>query len=310
MANKRIGFIGVGAMGLPMALRLCQAGYDVVFTSRREEAVERLTAAGATAVPTPLLVASQSDVLMSCLPADDDLFQVFLGPDGVIEHLQPGGTIIDFSTTSPMMIQRIAAEAVRRQIRVVDAPVSGGVYGAERGTLTLMVGADSAILEEVRPLLEVLGSQIYHVGDVGLGKVFKIINNLLTGTTLVLVGEALSLAANAGADLSLLYEVVKASSGNSAAWSDAVPTLLRAAAEGDQPAPSPGFRLELMRKDLKLAEALGADLGTPLALTTLALQFYTAACSRGMAKEDAKQVGRLVARLANADLTPRERDGV
>lgn len=303
MPSERIGFIGVGAMGLPMALRLRAAGYEVVFTSRRADAVDRLTAAGATAVPTPLLVASQSDVVMSCLPADDALFQVYLGPGGVIEQMRPGGTIIDFSTASPMMIQRIAAEAAQRQIRVVDAPVSGGVYGAEQGTLTLMVGCADEVLDEVRPLLSVLGSQIYHVGDVGLGKVFKIVNNLLTGTTLVLVGEALSLASHAGADLSLLYEVIRASSGNSAAWSDAVPKLLQAAEDREQ---APDFRLELMRKDLKLAEAMGADLGTPLALTTLALQFYTAACSRGMGKENAQQVGRLVARLANADLTARD----
>ncbi|MDI3341565.1 MAG: NAD(P)-dependent oxidoreductase [Sphaerobacter sp.] len=297
MPSERIGFIGVGAMGLPMAVRLCQAGYPVVFTSRRAEAVARLTAAGATALPTPLVVASESDIVLSCLPADDDLFEVFLGPDGVIERLRPGGTIIDLSTTSPMMIQRIADEAARRQIRVVDAPVSGGVTGAEQGTLTLMVGCAPEVLEKVRPLLAVLGSRVFHVGDVGMGKVFKLVNNLLTGATLVLIGEALALAASAEADLRLLYEVVKASSGNSNAWTDAVPKVLEAAER------KPGFRLELMRKDLGLASAMGADLDVPLALTTLALQVYMVACSRGHGKEDAQQIARFVARLASVDLT-------
>lgn len=297
MAGERIGFIGVGAMGMPMARRLVAQGHPVAFTSRRPDAIERLAADGATPLPTPLIVADQSDVVMSCLPADDELFQVFLGPEGVVEHLHPGATIVDFSTASPMIMQRIDAEARARQIRVVDAPVSGGVFGAEHGTLTIMAGCDAAVFDEVRPLLEVLGDKVYRVGDVGLGKVFKLVNNLLNGTALVLAGEALSLAAKAGADLALLGEVVAGSSGSSAAWTDAVPKLLR---DADGPV---GFKLELMRKDLGLAAALGADLGTPMALTTLALQFYTAACARGLGKQGPHEVARLVARLADADLT-------
>lgn len=300
MASERIGFVGVGAMGLPMARRLVEAGYEVVFTSRRPEAVDQLTQAGAVAVPTPLVVADQSDVVLTCLPADTELFQVYLGPGGIIERLREGGTIIDLSTASPMIMQRIAAEAAGREIRVVDAPVSGGVWGAERGTLTIMAGCDPETFDAMRPLLEVLGSNIYHVGGVGLGKVFKIVNNLLTGTTMVLVGEALSLAANAGADLSLLSEVVKQSSGNSAVWADVVPKLLTT---DDEP---PSFRLELMRKDMGLAAALSEDLDTPVPLTTLALQFYTAACARGLGRHAPHEVARLAARLANAELVPPE----
>ena len=298
MAGERIGFIGVGAMGMPMARRLVAAGYSVCFTSRRPEAIRRLVADGATSLPTPLVVADQSDVVMSCLPSDDELFQVYLGPEGVVEHLHPGATIVDFSSASPMIMQRIEAEAQMHQVRVVDAPVSGGVFGAEHGTLTIMAGCADEVFVEVRPLLEALGSSVYHVGDVGMGKVFKLVNNMLNGTALVLVGEALSLAAKAGADLGLLGEVVSGSSGNSAAWSDAVPKLLR---EADGVV---GFKLELMRKDLGLAAALGADLGVPLALTTLALQFYTAACARGLGKHGPHEVARLVARLADADLMP------
>lgn len=295
--SERIGFIGVGAMGLPMARRLRRAGYEVVFTSRRREAIDALTAEGAVSLPTPLVVAEQADVVMTCLPADDDLFEVFLGPEGVVEHMRPGGTIIEFSTASPMMMQRVATEASQRYIRVVDAPISGGVYGAEQGTLTIMAGCDEDLFETVRPMLEVLGKNIYHVGAPGLGKVFKIVNQLLRATSLIMVGEALSLASNAGADLDLLYDVVKSSSGNSRAWEDAVPKLRRPA--NSEP---PGFRLELMRKDISLAAALGGDIGTPLPLTTLAAQFYTAACSRGIGKHDANEVARLVARMARAEL--------
>ncbi len=295
MTKRRIGFVGVGAMGLPMAKRLLDEGHELVFTSRRPEAVRALEGAGGRGVPTPLIVAEESDLFLTCLPGDTELNEVYLGPEGVLEYLPSSAIIIDFSTTSPMMIQRVAAEASQRGIRVVDAPVSGGTWGAERGSLTIMAGADSDVLAEVKPVLSLLGKQVFHVGGVGSGKLFKLINNLLAGTTMVMVGEALSLAANAGADLDLLFQVVSASSGNSNIWSDSVPKMIHGDDGGT------GFRLDLMRKDIRLAASLGEDLGTPVPLTTLALQFYTAACARGMGKQSANDVARLVGRLAGAN---------
>ncbi|MBX6342256.1 MAG: NAD(P)-binding domain-containing protein, partial [Thermomicrobiaceae bacterium] len=161
MATETIGFIGVGALGLPMARRLLATGHEVVATSRRDEVCRMLEADGARIVPTPLIVADQSDIVFTCLPSDSALLQVYLGPEGVIEHLHPGATIVDLSTASPMMIQRIDAEANSRQIRVLDAPVSGGVFGAEHGTLTMMVGGLEEVLEETRPVLAVLAKEIY-----------------------------------------------------------------------------------------------------------------------------------------------------
>jgi 3-hydroxyisobutyrate dehydrogenase-like beta-hydroxyacid dehydrogenase len=301
LTRQRIGFVGVGAMGMPMAKRLLEAGYDVVFTSRRDEAVEMLEQAGGRAVPTPLIVAEECDTFLTCLPADAELSEVYLGPEGVVEYLKPGSTIIDFSTTSPMMIKRVAAEAVERGIRVVDAPVSGGVWGAERGTLTIMAGGDEQVLDEVRPILSALSQSIFHVGDVGMGKVFKLVNNALTGTMMVLVGETLAVAANAGADLEMLHQVVTSSSGSSVVWSDSVPKLLH----GDDSAP--GFRLELMRKDIRLAASLGEDLGTPMPLTSLALQFFTAACARGMGKQGASDVANIVGRMSGAEFLQTDR---
>jgi 3-hydroxyisobutyrate dehydrogenase-like beta-hydroxyacid dehydrogenase len=283
-------------MGKAMVRRLLTAHYDVIVTSRRPETSAELEAAGAKTVPTPLIVADESDILMTCLPADTELFEIYLGPEGALEHLHQGATVIDFSTTSPMIIQRIAAEAASRQIQVLDAPVSGGVYGAERGTLTIMVGASPEVFEQNRSILSVLGTKIYPVGDVGMGKVFKIINNLLAGTTMALIGEALAVAANAGADLSLLYEVVGSGSGTSAMWMDSVPKLLSST---EHPV---GFRLDLMRKDLGLATALGRDLDTPMPLTALADQLFTVACARGVGEQNAFDVAGLVTRLASIRL--------
>ncbi|HET7036878.1 MAG TPA: NAD(P)-dependent oxidoreductase [Thermomicrobiaceae bacterium] len=295
---KTIGFVGVGSIGLPMAKRLLGAGYPLVFASSRERACEELEALGGRAVPTPPLVAEACEVFMTALPSDRALSEVYLGPGSVLEHLRPGSIVVDFSTASPMTLQRVDTEARGRDIRVIDAPVSGGIAGAEQGTLTIMAGGEPDVVEEILPIFETLGERVFIVGDVGMGKVFKIINNLLTGATYVLVGEALSLAACAGADLDLLHEVIAVSSGASRAWGDAVPKLVhRADAE---PA---SFRLELMRKDLRLAAGLGEDLATPTPLTSLALQFYTAAVSRGLGRQDAYTVARLVADLARANLT-------
>lgn len=296
MPKERIGFIGAGSMGKAMARRLLDAHYEVIFTSRRPETVRELEAAGAKPVPTPLVAADESDILMTCLPSDTELFEIYLGPEGALEHLHRGATVIDFSTTSPMIIQRIAAEASLRQIQVIDAPVSGGVYGAERGTLTIMAGAAPEVLEQNRTILSVLGTQIFAVGDVGMGKVFKIINNLLAGATMALIGEALAVAANAGTDLSLLYEVVGSSSGTSAMWMDSVPKLLSST---EHPV---GFRLDLMRKDLGLATALGRDLETPMPLAALVDQLFTAACARGMGEQNAFNVAKFVAELAGVTL--------
>jgi 3-hydroxyisobutyrate dehydrogenase-like beta-hydroxyacid dehydrogenase len=301
MPEERIGFIGVGAMGKPIARRFLQAGYPLSFTSSRKGASDELESAGGVSLPTPLLVADQSDVLITCLPADSELFQVYLGPDGVIEHLAPASLIIDLSSTSPMMMQRVAAEARSRNIQVVDAPVSGGTYGAENGILTVTAGASDEAFARARPLLEVFGKEIVHVGDVGMGKIFKTVNNILTGTTMVLVGEVLALAANAGADLEKLYKTIGSSSGNSNVWQDIVPKLLNA-----QPENKVGFRLELMRKDIGLAVSLGEDLDTPLALTSLAKQFYIGACARGLGGRNAHEIARVTARAAGAELRPEE----
>ncbi len=296
MDKPRIGFVGLGTMGRPMALRLIEAGYEVLVADRRPEATRPLEAAGAIALPTPLLVADEADVLMSCLPSDHELFELYIGPEGALEHLRPGAIVIDFSTASPMMIQRIAADATLRQIQVVDAPVCGGPVEAQQGRLTLIVGAEPAVFEHVLAFLQVLGQEIHFVGRPGMGKVIKLVNNLIVGSALVLIGEALALAANAGADLQKVFEVIRSSSGGWQLWNEVVPELLR------PPASVANFRLDLMMKDLELAVRLGADLGSPLPLTALAYQFYVAAGAHGMGQAPAHEVARVIARLGNAHL--------
>lgn len=291
-----LGFIGLGNMGRPMVLRLLDAGYRVLVSDRRWEVAQALELHGAEAVPTPLLVADQVDVFLTCLPGDEELFEVYIGPEGALEHLKPGAMVIDLSTASPMMVQRIADEARARQIDVIDAPVGGGPAEARNGNLTIIVGADAAVFERALPILQTLGRDVFLVGDPGMGKVVKLVGNLIAGVSLILIGEALALAANAGADLTRVYEVIRSSSGGWKLWAEVVPELLGEAR-------GVGFRLELMKRDMELAMRLGNDVGSPVPLAALAHQFYVAAMARGWGGLAAHEVARLVGRLANVQFS-------
>jgi 2-hydroxy-3-oxopropionate reductase len=290
----RLGFIGVGAMGLPMARNLLRAGYPLTFCTRRDAAAEALGAAGGERAADAAAVAAASDVLLTCLPADAEIAATLLGAGGALAALRPGATVIELSTASPEIVRALADAG---DIAILDAPVSGGVSGAEAASLSIMVGGEAATLERCRPILAAMGQQIYHVGPVGMGKIFKLCNQYLNGATTALVGEALTLGAKAGADLPLLVEVISSSSGASRALTGAAPALLATTL------PPVGFRLDLMRKDVGLALALGNEVGAPLATGAVAHQLYTAASASGLGGRNHTELGKLVAQLAGADLS-------
>jgi 3-hydroxyisobutyrate dehydrogenase-like beta-hydroxyacid dehydrogenase len=290
MPDLRLGYVGVGAMGLPMALNLRRAGFPVAFVTRRAAAADELLAAGATRHETARAVAEASEVVCLCVPADAEVADAIERPDGILAGLAAGGVIVEMSTASPGVVQRAAERAARQGVAVLDCPVSGGVGGAQRGTLTLMVGGDAAVMERCLPALEAMGKQIYHVGPVGMGKVFKIINNMLGGVQSALAAEALALGVRAGADLKLLHQVVQVSSGDSAAWRGALPSL----AAPDGPV---GFKLDLMRKDVGLALQLGRELNVPLSIASAGYQQFTAAAAGGLGERNSAEVGRVLERL-------------
>ncbi len=294
--RPRIGFIGVGAMGQPMARNLLNAGFPLAFCTSRDDAADALNAAGGTRVGDPVAVASSCDVLLTCLPADAQIEEVLLGPNSALDALRPGGTLIELSTASPGLMRRIGERAAAKGVAMLDAPVSGGVSGAENATLAIMVGGDADALNVSRPVLDAMGKNIYHVGPVGMGKVFKLCNQYLAGATNVLVGEALTMGALAGADLRLLVEVISASSGASRAMTGAAPVLL-------SPTPMPvGFRLDLMRKDVGLALALGAETRAPLTTGAVAYQLYGAASAAGLGDRNYTELGGLLAQLVGTSL--------
>lgn len=298
----RLGFVGVGAMGLPMARNLLRAGYPLAFCTRRDAAAEALVAAGGERLADAAAVAAACDVLLTCLPADAEIAAALLGEDGALAALRPGATIIELSTASPSLMRQLAEAGAARGIAVLDAPVSGGVSGAAAATLSIMVGGEGAVLDECRPILAALGRQIYHVGPVGMGKVFKLCNQYLNGAATALVGEALTMGAKAGAELPLLVEVISASSGASRALTGAAPALLAAVP------PPVGFRLDLMRKDLGLALALGNEVSAPLPTGAVAHQLYGAASAAGLGGRNHTELGKLFAQLAGATLAVPEKE--
>ena len=291
MPDLRLGFVGVGAMGLPMALNLRRAGFPVAFVTRRSEAADALTTAGATRAENPAAVAQASDVVCLCVPADAEIEDALYRPDGILAGLARGGAVMEMSTATPGVVERAAARAAEQGVAVLDCPVSGGVSGAQRGTLTIMVGGDADVLERCRPALAAMGEQIHHVGPVGMGKVFKLINQLLNGVQLALIGEALAVGTRAGADIGKLHEVIGAATGNSVAWRNGVPILT---APGDGPV---GFKLDLMRKDIRLALQLGQEQNVPMDISSVAYQQYTAAAALGLGSRNSAEVGRVLERL-------------
>jgi 3-hydroxyisobutyrate dehydrogenase-like beta-hydroxyacid dehydrogenase len=215
MVNAIIGFIGLGDMGEPMAARLLQHGYKVLSSvNRRRDAIERLKANGIVEKRNPREVGEECDILMSIVVDQEQTEHVLRGPDGALAGLRPGSTIVIMSTLAPEYCQALAAELREKEIDVVDCPVSGGPMGAEKGSLALIAGGNSATIERCRPALETMGT-IYPCGGVGMGMVAKLANNAVGLLTIPLVREARRMAAAYGMDMEALMAAMRAGTANS-----------------------------------------------------------------------------------------------
>jgi len=292
----RIGFIGIGSMGKPMSINLLRAGYELTVYDIRKEAMEAPVRSGAKAATSPKEVAQASDIVLTSLPTPEALEDVVLGADGVLEGARKGGILIDTSTVSPSTIKKIWAEAKDRGLMVLEAPVSGGVIGAEAGTLTVIVGGDRPVFERCHEILKVLGENIHHVGDVGSGNTVKLVNNLISLVNVVVLSEGMVLGVMAGIEPETLHNVIKVSSGRSYALEVKLP---RHISKGDF---KQGFALELACKDLGLALDLGREIGVPLFVTSVARQIYELARARGMSRLDHTAVITLLEEAAQVEV--------
>jgi 3-hydroxyisobutyrate dehydrogenase len=290
----KVGFIGLGAMGLPMTRHLIDAGHDVTVTSRSRVPIEIAEAAGATEGEGPEGVARASEVTILCVPDSPDVVQVL---DAALPALGDGKIVVDTSTIDPDIERAQHARVRETGARYLEAPLSGGTVGAEKGTLTLMVGGDADVLASARPALEPFAGAIVHVGGPGNGQIVKLCNNLIYAAQTLAVAEATTMAAKAGVDLRKLHDVITQSTGDCNAVRTRIPF------EGvlpDGPASNdwqPGFMTDLMAKDLDLAIGFAARSSTPLFTSGIVRQLLSAASEAGYGREDFSSLGKIVREL-------------
>ena len=295
----RIGFIGLGAMGLPMAGHLVAAGHAVTVASRSHGPIDAVVAQGAADGGSSRGVAEASDLIVLCVPNSPEVMEVV---DNMLPALGAGQTVVDCSTIDPEVERAQHRRVGETGACYLDAPLSGGTAGAQKGTLTLMVGGDAAVLAATQPALEPFAGLVVHVGGPGMGQVVKLCNNLIYAAQMTATAEATALAVKSGVDMAKLLEVLTHATG------DCVAVRTRLPVPGvvpDSPASNgwqPGFMTDLMAKDLDLAMAYAARTGVPVATTAAARQLLTAASSAGYGREDFSAVAKVVLALAGAPL--------
>lgn len=271
---ERIGFIGLGIMGKPMARNLINAGYPLVVHNRSQGAVKELAGEGAMAAGSPKEVAEQSDVVITMLPDSPEVHQVALGTKGIVEGTRPGMLFVDMSTIAPATAREVYAALKAVEVQSLDAPVSGGEVGAKQGSLSIMVGGETEAFERAMPIFKILGKNIVHIGDAGAGQVTKACNQIVVGLTIQAVAEALMLAKRSGVDPARVREALLGGFAQSRILELHGQRIIDSAFE-------PGFRIRLHRKDLGIALQTGRDLSLPLMSTAQVAELMNALIARG-----------------------------
>ena len=286
----KVGFIGTGTMGQPMVRNLIAKGFAVIAYDVVPAAVDAAVTLGARAAGSAADAAKQADLVVTMLPSSSHVEAAYLNAGGVLDGATKGRLCVDMSTIEPAVSRRVADRLRERGLRFLDAPVSGGVVGAERATLAIMVGGEAADLEEARPALAAMGANIIHVGPVGSGEVAKLCNNLIAGVAMVAVSEAFRIAEGFGVDPKILTSVIAKSSGNTWAMEQGhpVPGMVPTAASSRDYAP--GFMTDLMAKDLGLAVNAARELRVPLSVAPAAQQILRLASSHGFGRKDFSSV--------------------
>ncbi|PKB67556.1 MAG: 2-hydroxy-3-oxopropionate reductase [SAR202 cluster bacterium Io17-Chloro-G3] len=292
MAEGPIGFIGMGIMGMPMAKNLIKAGYSVVVYNRTTSKADTLTSTGkATVVLTPRAVAEAASIIITMVTDSPDVEAVVLGPAGVIEGVRKDAVLIDMSTISPTATRNIAKKLEGKGVQMLDAPVSGGSWGAIEGTLSIMVGGNKHVFEQCLPVFQAMGRSIVHVGELGMGQTTKLVNQVLVAGTLNAVAEALVFAAKAGADLERTIEAV--ADGAAGSWQ--LQNLGPRAIKGDF---APGFMVRLQQKDLKLVLEAAREMHLALPATALISQLYASLEAAGLGAEGTQSLIKVHEKLA------------
>ncbi len=295
MANPIIGFIGLGIMGKPMARNLMKAGYPLVVHNRSRAAVDELSKEGAQPAASSPEVAAASEIVITMLPDSPDVELVYAGENGIFTGAKAGMLLIDMSSISPVVARKLAGEAEKRGLDMIDAPVSGGEAGAIGATISIMIGGKATAVERAMPIFQALGKNIVHVGDAGAGQVTKAANQMVVGTTIAIVGEALVLAAKAGVDPAKVSQALLGGFAQSKILEAHGQKMLERNFK-------PGFRIRLHEKDMKIALATGSEYGVPLMVTSQVAQMMTAMKSMGNGDLDHSGLVKFVEELAKIEL--------
>lgn len=292
----RVAFIGLGNMGAPMAQNLVKAGFSLIVFDLVKDAVDQLVKSGATAAASASDAVNGADVVITMLPASKHVEGIYLGPEGLLTKIASKALVIDCSTIAADSARKVAGAAADRGLAMIDAPVSGGTGGAIAGTLTFIVGGESADLERARPLLEKMGKNIFHAGAAGAGQVAKIANNMLLGIAMAGTAEALALGVANGLDPKVLSEIISKSSGRTWAielynpWPGVMENVPSSKGYAG------GFGVDLMLKDLGLAAEAAVSTQSVIALGELARNLFAMHSAQGSGKLDFSSIVNLVKR--------------
>ncbi len=288
---QQIGFIGLGIMGKPMARNLLKAGYALTVYNRSRPPMDELKRDGATPGSSPKEVAQTSEVLITMLPNSPDVEEVVLGANGVLEGAKSGMILVDMSTISPLVSQKIYEAAKRKGVKALDAPVSGGEKGAIEGILSIMVGGDQEVFEAVQPIFQAMGKTITHMGSAGAGGFTKLANQVIVAINLVAIGEALTLGAKAGLDPERLIQALSGGMAGSRCLDMKSPLIVKGNFQ-------PGFKVDLHYKDLGLITEASRALQVPLPTTAVVQELFSALRVKGRGSLDHSAVITLLEDLA------------
>ena len=290
----KVAFIGLGTMGTPMALNILKSGFELTVHNRSRDKEEITAKAGALRVGSPREAVAGAEIIITCVSDTPDVEAIILGENGVIHGARNGSIVVDMSTINPSDTRRIAEKLGKKGVKMLDAPVSGGSEGAQKGTLSIMVGGDPEDLEKVDPVLKAMGKTITHVGPIGAGQLTKAINQIIVGGTYWSVAEGVTLGIKAGLDMDKVLQAV--GSGAASSW-----PLINRSGNMIQNSYPLGFKVKLHRKDLNIALEIARELGVTLPLAAYIEQVETGLIARGHEDEDLSAVARSIREQSGLD---------
>jgi 2-hydroxy-3-oxopropionate reductase len=293
--KKKVGFIGLGIMGKPMAKNLLKAGFHLVVFSRNKRSVGELVQEKAIHADSPKEVAERAEVIITMLPDSAEVQEVILGKDGVIQGIKPGSVVIDMSSINPLVTQEIAGTLKGKGVEMLDAPVSGGEAGAIQGTLAIMAGGEKSVFNESMEIFKAMGRNIVHVGGIGAGGFVKLVNQIIVALNIAAVGEAFTLGVKAGLDPQVMYQAIRGGLAGSSVLETKAPMIFGRNFK-------PGFKIRLHQKDLKNALSTAKDLGVPLPLSGLVQQIFVSLITDGRGDEDHSALATFFEKMAKVEI--------